>query len=390
MLRFIAVATILVPLIAVLFGIIENAQYVSLPKSKYLGPIQDRLPSKSDEFGRYTKPLALIDYSWTSSSKLFDFIAFKHWDFKSVSTSNYFIVAAIANFNYVANAFVYIIDRTSEEKTIYQYESRSILAQAIKEQAKSSIDGCTHYYQSSSEYIRLCYNTKDKVYEIDINVPMNNGHQVSLDSKIEYSNEKHQSMVLVYPVEQTRPAYTHKIAGLSARGNIKIDNNKEEEFLDGVGSIDWTSGYPERLCRWKWVSLSTTGTNSSNKESVTIGINLSDLVYNDQNGVSMESAVWMNGQVYTVNKMIYELPEEKHQTKQPWKIYSSEDTSSESPKIRLNFQPWGSQEEHINVFLVTGDFVQVFGIYSGTIELFGQTYIIENGFGVAENHRAKW
>ncbi|CAF5091154.1 unnamed protein product [Rotaria magnacalcarata] len=104
----------------------------------------------------------------------------------------------------------------------------------------------------------------------------------------------------------------------------------------------------------------------------------------------MENAIWMNGQVYTVNKMIYELPEEKHQTSQPWKIYSTADTSSESPKIRLNFQPWGSQEEHINLFLVTGDFVQVFGIYSGTIELFDQTYVIENGFGVAENHRAKW
>lgn len=88
--------------------------------------------------------------------------------------------------------------------------------------------------------------------------------------------------------------------------------------------------------------------------------------------------------------MVYELPDEQNLLTQPWKIYSAENTTPKSPKIRLNFQPWGSQEEHINVLLLAGDFVQAFGVYNGTIELFDQTYIIENGFGVAENHYAKW
>ncbi len=96
------------------------------------------------------------------------------------------------------------------------------------------------------------------------------------------------------------------------------------------------------------------------------------------------------GQVYTVNRIAYELPEEQYQTKQPWQIYSTGDISSETPKIRLTFQPWGSVEEHINAFLVTADFVQAFGMYNGTIELFDHTYVIENGFGVAENHYSKW
>jgi len=179
-----------------------KAQEQHQPKSKHLGPIQDRFPSKSNEFGRYTKPFSVIDYSWVSSSKLFNFIALKHWDFKSISTPRYFIVAAIGNFNYIANAFVYVIDRTNREKQFYQYASRSISAQAIKEQAKSSIDGCTHFYHSPSEYIRLCYNKNEKVYEIDANVPMNNDLQISFDFKIEFSSEKDQSMVLVYPVEK--------------------------------------------------------------------------------------------------------------------------------------------------------------------------------------------
>ncbi|CAF1006621.1 unnamed protein product [Rotaria sordida] len=390
MFRFIAIVTILVPLFAILFGIIENARYINLPKPKYLGPIQDRIPLKTNEFGRYMKPISIVDYSWVSSSKLFNFLSLKHWSFKSISTSRYFIVAAIANFNYMANGIVYVIDRTNREKQFYQYASKSFLAQAIKEQAKSSIDGCTHFNQSSLEYIRLCYNTNEKVYEVDANVPMHDGIQISFGFKIEYSNEKDQSMVLIYPVEETRPAYTHKIATLPARGKIKINNNKEEEFLDGLSSIDWTLAYSERLTRWKWISLSVVGTNSSNNEPVTIGINLSDRVYNDNNGISMENAIWIGGKVHAVNQIVYELPEEQYITTQLWQIYSTGDINSKTPKIRLSFQPWGSQEEHINVFLVAGDFVQAFGVYNGTIELFDHTYVIENGFGVAENHYAKW
>jgi hypothetical protein len=252
MFRFIVIVTILVPLLAILFGVIEHIRYVSLPKPKYLGPIQDRRPSKTNEFGRYTKPFSVIDYSWVSSSKLFDFTVLKHWDFKSISTSRYFIVAALANFNYIAHGFVYVIDRTNRDKQFYQYASRSLLAQAIREQANSSIDGCTLFYQSSSEYIRLCYDKKEKTYQVDVNVPMNENLQIAVDFKIDYSIEKDRSMVLVYPVEENRPAYTHKIAGLPAQGKISIGSGNQEEFLDGISSMDWTFAYSERLSRWKW------------------------------------------------------------------------------------------------------------------------------------------
>jgi hypothetical protein len=241
-----------VPILAILFGLIENAQYVSLPKPKYLGSIQDRRPSKTNDFGRYTKPFAVIDYSWVSSSKLFNFVALKHWDFKSISTSRYFIAAALANFNYIAHGFVYVIDRANQPNKIYQYASRSFFAQAIQEQANSSIDGCTQFYRSSTEYIRLCYDKKEKTYHVDANVPINENLQITVDFKIDYSSEKDQSLALVYPVEENRPAYTHKVAGLSARGNITVGSNNQEEFLDGLSSIDWTLAYSERLCQWKW------------------------------------------------------------------------------------------------------------------------------------------
>ena len=91
-----------------------------------------------------------------------------------------------------------------------------------------------------------------------------------------------------------------------------------------------------------------------------------------------------------MDRIVYELPEKEHQTKRQWKIYSHEKSKTDVPKLDLVFEPKGSQEEHISVFLLAGDFVQVFGLYNGKIQHDGHTYVIKDAFGVTENHYAKW
>ena len=88
--------------------------------------------------------------------------------------------------------------------------------------------------------------------------------------------------------------------------------------------------------------------------------------------------------------MVYQLPTREYQTTKQWKIHSDENAKKDAPKIELVFEPKGSQEEHINVFLLAGDFVQVFGLYNGKIQHAGHTYVIKDAFGVTENHYAKW
>jgi hypothetical protein len=72
-------------------------------------------------------------------------------------------------------------------------------------------------------------------------------------------------------------------------------------------------------------------------------------------------------------------PSEQFQTSQSWKI----STSETNPKINLTIQPKGSHQEHENLVLVVIGFVQVYGIFNGTIEILGRTYAIKNLY-------AKW
>ena len=248
----IVLSPLAIALVAIFAGFIEQTMYTSLPKSNHLGPIRHTSPLNTSDFGRFTKPLKHIDYNWVSVSAWHNFFSLKHWDYKSVITERYFIVAAIAHFNYIATTFVYIVDRTAQNKKCYQYSSRSLLASSIEHRASSSIEGCTVFMRSSSEYVRLCYESENHQYLIQANVPSVTGDHLFLDIKIPFSVDLNPSMVLLYPVQIDRPVYTHKIATLPAHGKIRIGQEQEELLMNGLSTIDWTFGYPERVCRWKW------------------------------------------------------------------------------------------------------------------------------------------
>ncbi|CAF0939136.1 unnamed protein product [Rotaria sordida] len=362
------------------FGLSTTALVFSSGKPNNLGPIRDTPPSSPKDYGRYKKPFYVVDYSRVSPF-LVNFFSLKNWDFKSISTPKYFIAINVVNINYEANAFLYVIDRTNANQ-IYKYSSKSILATAIKEKAKSSINGCTHYRQSNTEYIRLCYNSIEKAFQIEAIVPVNGGVQLSLNCKMQFSQETDDSMVLLYPIQQYRPAYTHKIAARPVQGTLKI-GNQNQQLIDGLGSGDWTLGFFEHTTKWKWASLSVDGIDSVNGQLVRIGINLSDELYNDNNGISMENAIWIGNRVYTVDKVIFQL------SSQPSHFDSFIDTTN-SPIVHLTFQPWGIYEEHEHLLLINIDFVQPYGTYSGTIEYLGHTYQIDNGVGVVETMSAIW
>lgn len=95
-------------------------------------------------------------------------------------------------------------------------------------------------------------------------------------------------------------------------------------------------------------------------------------------------------EVYVVGSIVYDLPDKEFLNSKPWKIYSKQNVKPNNVELQLTFQPWGSHEEHTNVFLLKGDFVQVFGVFNGNIDIAGHVYTINDGFDVTEKHYAKW
>ncbi|CAF1638965.1 unnamed protein product, partial [Didymodactylos carnosus] len=139
---------------------------------------------------------------------------------------------------------------------------------------------------------------------------------------------------------------------------------------------------------------STEATNTANGETVVLGINFSADIYNDDQGVSMENALWIDGKVFSIGKIIYDLPEEQFQTTKYWNIHSDDTSGSndiDNINVQLTFEPLGSKEKHLNVIILVAHFVQPYGRFNGTIQINkNEVYTITNAFGVVENHYSKW
>lgn len=60
----------------------------------------------------------------------------------------------------------------------------------------------------------------------------------------------------------------------------------------------------------------------------------------------------------------------------------------------LTFTPWGARAAREDFKVVVSDFIQPFGTFSGTLRFRdGDTTVqveLDEGFGVVENHYAKW
>ncbi|CAF4248393.1 unnamed protein product, partial [Adineta steineri] len=178
------------------------------PNPNNFGQIKETAPANSKDYGRFKKPLSIVDFSWVSPA-LCNFVTEKNWHFISISTPQYFIVSTIINLNYIANAFVYVYDITNGE--LYNYTTNSILAVDIKERTKSSISGLSFAFQ------------------------------------INYSSVSDQSLVLLYPFKPTQPAYTHHLATQPTQGTMKIGNILPESSFTGLSTTDWTLAYQKRV-----------------------------------------------------------------------------------------------------------------------------------------------
>lgn len=74
---------------------------------------------------------------------------------------------------------------------------------------------------------------------------------------------------------------------------------------------------------------------------------------------------------------------------QSWRIHSNTQTQHNA-HVDLTFTPQNSREDHTNAVVMASHFSQLIGTYSGTITLPERALILNEVWGLAENHYAKW
>lgn len=153
-------------------------------------------------------------------------------------------------------------------------------------------------------------------------------------------------------------AWTRKQGGIKARGEISLGGT--ERSVQARAIVDDTAAFYPRLTHWRWCA--GVGRSTDGRE----------LAWNLVQGVndpltSSERTVWVDGEPYEPAPCSFAAD-----------LHRVDD---------LHFAAEARLERHQNLLLVQSDYRQPFGTFSGDLP---GGVSLQEGYGVMEEHRARW
>jgi len=157
--------------------------------------------------------------------------------------------------------------------------------------------------------------------------------------------------------------WTRKQAGVPARGTVRLG---ERAFaVEDRAVVDDTAGYHARHTAWRWAA--GVGRTADGRAA---GWNLVSGVNDPPAG--SERSVWIDGAVREAGPCTFAADLSRVET---------------ADGGDLAFHAEATRERHDELLLVRSDYRQPFGTFSGVLPG-GET--LTEGFGVMEDHRARW
>lgn len=315
-------------------------------------------------FGRYREP---IDDPSLAPLTPWRRLRVKEWHYHSVVSEEWFLALAVAQLGYVANAFVYLVERAAPERR-REHEALSPLGRAL-DFAPSSVHGTTRWSSKGAQLsIAHCDGWR---LELDVVLA---GER--LRGQLEIAPRE--SLAVVFPLADDRPAYTHKAAGLPVEGALTL-SGRNLDFSGSMATLDWTRSLANRHTHWKWASFA-----GCDRTGRTLGLNLSAEVYDQPPGESHENALFIDGITHSLGGVRFEVPQRPERER--WRI-----ESRSTAEVELEFRPLGARRQRLELGILRSNFVQAYGTFHGTVTPAGLASAEVDGvFGVVENHDALW
>ena len=345
-------------------------------------------------FGRYRTAIAHpgFDGGWLWRLRL------KQWHYSSVSTDELFFAFGVVHLGFAANLFAYVIEH--ESGRVWELED-SLPGTLGLRMAPSSVRGVTRWRWGAQRVVIERHREGEAgTWQVKLDLRFlrhggprgmdglasNDGvaERVGKSDRVTSAPEPLRfistltlddvdAMALLYDLGDGRAAYTHKAAGLPVRGTALL-GSAVHDLHGGLATLDWTRSLANRETRWKWASF------ASHQGGRRIGLNLSAEVYDDAEGVSLENAYWIDGDVHPLGAVSFALPETDRRAVDPWVIRSADG------RVDLTFSPLGARSQRVDLRVLRSAFVQPYGTFEGTLD----GHRIDQAFGVVEDHQSVW
>ncbi|WP_269619592.1 DUF2804 domain-containing protein [Zhongshania sp. BJYM1] len=288
---------------------------------------------------------------------------FNQFQFVALVSPELIVGVAIVDLKWVSNAFVYLYEPKSqrfEEFSFMQPLARKTDIGLRPENGAAS-------FHSGRNSISISAGSGRRA----LNVSLSNG--VDIAAVIDESGSS--PLAMCSRAGYQGWVYTRKTAALPCKGRVLWAGDEIDlTQIKALASVDWTAGYMRGETFWNWGSMSATLADGRR-----LGMNLAAGV--NETGFT-ENALWLDDRLIKVDMVNFQFS--RYLPNSPWRMQSADGI------VNLRFTPMGQRKEKINALFIDSNFTQHFGVFDGEIRLAGELIHVENCWGFAEDHYARW
>lgn len=325
-----------------------------------------------DESGRvrqpgYAKDLILsYNRDMVKASRL----RIKEWDYYFIGNQEFGLSVTVADNSYMglvgATFFQY-----GQQKKLHYAKMIPFPLGKMKLPSDSRTGDISH--QSKGVSIKI--ETYDSHKELYCNISNFDG-DAPLELKVMLFYRNDDSMVIATPFKEDEKAfyYNQKVNNLEAEGILTI-GDEEYKLHKMMGVLDWGRGVWTYDNTWYWSSASARLEDGS-----LFGFNLG-YGFGDTSKAT-ENIVFYKGKGYKLQDVDFGLPSSGYLDE--WHF------TSRDGAINMKFKPIYDNRTKINYGFLGQDAHQVFGLFSGFIQIEEKKIEVNEVFGFAEKVRNKW
>ncbi|TYT73943.1 DUF2804 domain-containing protein [Desulfobotulus mexicanus] len=284
-------------------------------------------------------------------------LKYRQFMFFGISDQDFFAGVALADLNFAQQAFFYVRPATSQP---WVNASAMSLLPANSMDPESEFPD--FFFQKSGLTLRFQKNLLEAKYK-DAHLQILLGESPS-------------PLRLCTRTGWRGWTFTRKAASIPASGSFRCRDVHKDLSQESCRALtDRTCGILRRETFWNWAAA--TGILADGQE---FGMNLAWGV--NETGFT-ENRIWINGQPLNLGPVIFKVPEKR--SSDPWQIHS------EDKSLCLIFQPSWTKSQRVNAGLIATDFIQNTGIFSGKIQIRGDSPLILSDMpGWTEDHYVRW
>lgn len=301
------------------------------------------------------------------------FVRQKRWHYTLVATPKVAVLGAVVDLGYTANAFCCAVDL--EERRVLADESFLSLPGPWAKVGDRPNDGLEARFRTPGASLLARGEGGALALEVEVSRLRARGDHPFHWQGALAAREGPPPLTVIAPTEHAGVNVTQKTGALLARGTLEA-GGRSYSLDGGVGGADYTQGLLARRTTWRWGFA-----QGRLADGTPLGLNLVE-GFNDADAQVNENAAFVGNRLVPLGRARFTFDKDRYLS--PWSLVT------EDGALSLTFTPIHVHHELRDYKVIRSKFVQVVGLFQGTLKVDGREEPLEALPGVTEDQDVLW